>query len=167
MLQVLLKRQRRALNVNKPCECSISRSNVLQKPYGREAPLAKRCNTTEMLAFVVLSPSFCKGHRKQGIPGEYFFGCLKYVFFDPHGIFFWSLTHSSRPFLASTHDPSCFAVLDHSKIRSKSKGQMNVQDCVSAESISQTLRTHVSSMYVYMTVGMCIYIYIYRQARPI
>ena len=82
MLHVLSKRQRRALRM------LDSRSNFLQKPYVREAPLPKHqndANTTEMLGFIsklVQGPYQTRDSR-----GIFFFDALNIYFLIPTGFF--------------------------------------------------------------------------------
>ena len=63
-----------------PCECSISRFNVLQKPYGREAPLPKRCKYHR-------NAQLCLQTVARAIENKGFQGIF---FLMPY--FFWSLT---------------------------------------------------------------------------
>ena len=66
----------------KPCECSISRSNVLQKPSGREAPLPKRCKYHRNARFCL--QTVARSIENKRFQFFFVFGCLKDIFLIPH-----------------------------------------------------------------------------------
>jgi hypothetical protein len=73
-------------NVKKNCECTISRSNVLQKLYEREAPLPKQCNYLRNAQSCL--QTVARAIENKGLQGNIFFDALD-IFLIPTGIFFW------------------------------------------------------------------------------
>ena len=66
-------------HVSKTCECAISRSNVLQQPYGREARLPKRCKYHRNVQLCI--QTVAKAIENKGSQGI-LFDALN-IFFDP------------------------------------------------------------------------------------